>query len=94
MRRLPSQTAAAVETAIWYFNRYGNLRLNEPCDCGAQVRHNNGGNYHAIVRLAKDGGQVFMRREDSTCELLAPAKWEPIGEDEALNYIREHADWL
>ena len=23
----------------------------EPCDCGLQVRHNNGGNYHSIDRL-------------------------------------------
>jgi hypothetical protein len=23
----------------------------EPCDCGSRIRHNNGGNYHAIHRL-------------------------------------------
>ena len=23
----------------------------EPCDCGLQIRHNNGGNYHTIDRL-------------------------------------------
>ena len=24
---------------------------SEPCDCGLQIRHNNGGNYHAVDRL-------------------------------------------
>lgn len=23
----------------------------EPCDCGSQVRHNNGGNYHEVVNV-------------------------------------------
>lgn len=23
----------------------------EPCDCGSQIRHNDGGNYHAVDRL-------------------------------------------
>ena len=27
----------------------------EPCNCGDQVRHNNGGNYHRIARLVTVG---------------------------------------
>jgi len=27
------------------------ILYSEPCDCGSHIRHNNGGNYHARVRL-------------------------------------------
>ena len=41
----------------------------EPCDCGSQVRHNNGGNYHSIARLvtASDGeGNAAVVVENTT----------------------------
>ena len=35
--------------------------MTEPCDCGVQVRHNNGGNYHEIYACRADAGRWFVR---------------------------------
>ena len=47
----------------------------EPCDCGGQVRHNNGGNYHSIARLvtASDGeGNAAVVVENTTTREVFP----------------------
>jgi len=47
--------------------------LSEPCDCGYQIRHSNGGNYHQITTLAKDMGEYYII-EGSTSE-FDNAEW-------------------
>jgi hypothetical protein len=42
-----------VTTAIEALERLYYLRIEEPCNCGNQVLHNNGGNYHQIVEFRK-----------------------------------------
>lgn len=91
MRLLPSEQAAAMKKAIEKFNSTGQLTIEEPCDCGNQVRHNNGGNYHDIIRLARDKGQTLIM-EDTTSELEPPAEWEECNDPEAV--ISKLADWL
>ena len=47
----------------------------EPCDCGSQVRHNNGGNYHAVARLVtvSDGeGNAAVVIENTTTREAFP----------------------
>ncbi len=42
----------------------------EPCDCGSQIRHNNGGNYHAEWIVSYDKKKhCFTFYDGSTCEL-------------------------
>ena len=91
MRLLPSERKERVIEAIQRFNEDGRLEICEPCNCGSQIRHNNGGNYHEIVELARDGGQVFVKY-DSTSELSEPAEWIVCEDPEAV--IRECGDWL
>ena len=88
---LPSQQKERIEQAKETFHNTGKLTIEEPCNCGNQVMHNNGGNYHDIIHLAKDGGQVFIM-EDTTSELEAPAEWE-ICED-WQKVIDKNSDWL
>lgn len=33
------------------FEQETQVLYQEPCNCGSQIRHNNGGNYHEVVRL-------------------------------------------
>ncbi len=91
MRLLPSQAAQAITEAIEQFNSTGQLTIYEPCNCGGQIRHNDGGNYHEVIRLAHDNGQDFVMY-DSTSGLEAPAEWEPV--ENALPLIATYADWL
>lgn len=51
------------------------IRLMEPCDCGAMVRHNNGGNYHALVAVKFEGG-IWRSRQYTTCELVEKPEWK------------------
>ena len=91
MRLLPSEQAQRATQAIIQFSETGSLVINEPCDCGSHIRHNNGGNYHDIIFLQHDGDQAFVKYE-TTCELTPPAEWETCDDPEKV--IRDHADWL
>lgn len=50
------------------------------CDCGEQIRHNNGGNYHAVVRLHiikdEDGVYCVILEETNTREDFPGDKYE------------------
>lgn len=93
MRLMRLEQAAAIAAAIEEFNSTDKLTIREPCDCGHQVRHNNGGNYHDIIRLCRDmGGEVFVMN-DTTSELEAPAEWRETNEV-AENIVAAYADWL
>ena len=90
MRNLPSEQNENVEIAKETFRREGRLEIDEPCDCGGQIRHNNGGNYHEEISLVKDSGQVFVKY-GSTSE-YDESEWEICEDWESV--IEEHADWL
>ena len=92
MNILPSEAAARSVNALAEFNATGSYTISEPCDCGDRIRHNNGGNYHEIIDLALDGGQLYIRR-GSTCELVATPEWEQTNETPAAIFER-YADWL
>lgn len=60
----------------------------EPCDCGSQVRHNNGGNYHQFL-LIKKVNETYLIRWDDTCELTDDEPFISAGKQkylDALNY--------
>jgi len=52
----------------------------EPCNCGLQIRHNNGGNYHAVVRLHligdEDGVYCVILEKTSTREDFPGDRYE------------------
>jgi hypothetical protein len=91
MNLLPSERNNRIEQAIKDFEETGRLVISEPCNCGSHIRHNNGGNYHQIIHLARDGDKVFVAF-DSTCELVPSAEWEPCEDYRAL--ITDYGDWL
>ena len=63
------------------------VTLYEPCNCGSQVRHNNGGNYHEIVSVVKDKGKWY-KKEDSTCELTEPSEWFETKEESVIETLK------
>ena len=91
MRLLSSEQKKHIEEAVELFEKTGKLNIDETCDCGSHIRHNNGGNYHDFIRLRRDGDKIFIKY-DTTCELVAPAEWNPC--DDWKTVIRKNADWL
>ena len=92
MYLLPSERIQAIERALAEFAETDSLTIYEPCDCGSRIKHNSSGNYHEIIHLRRDSGQVFAKY-DTTCMLTPPAQWEERPLDpEAV--IRTNADWL
>ena len=91
MRLLPSGKEEKIGEAISWFLDNGTVTIQEPCNCGSNIRHNNGGHYHEIVTLKRDHSQVFVMY-DSTCELTPPAAWQECHDWRAV--IAENADWL
>jgi hypothetical protein len=55
----------------------------EPCDCGSRIRHNNGGNYHAIHRLHSledtNGVHCLILEETTTREDFPGDEFEVLG---------------
>jgi len=39
--------------------------LREPCNCGFNIRHNNGGNYHEVLKLLEFKGKLYMLSTDT-----------------------------
>jgi len=95
MYNLPSVQKRKTEKAKAIFLREKSLVIYEPCNCGSQIRHNNGGNYHEIIYLVIDDGKYFIM-SDSTSDFAPTPEWEELKgvEKEALSIIEEHADWL
>jgi len=52
----------------------------EPCDCGSQLRHNDGGNYHAVdkLHLIRDDDSIYcvILEETSTRERFPGDQYE------------------
>lgn len=90
---LPSEQKERIAKAINAYKKNGSLSIFEPCNCGYQVLHNNGGNYHDEIYLKRDSGKNFVKF-DTSCELVPPAQWEEITETEIINIIQENSDWL
>ena len=90
MRLLPSEQKSRIEAAKKEFEETGKLCIDEPCDCGGQVRHNNGGNYHEEVELRRDSGKVFVKF-GSTSD-YDQSEWEECENWQAV--IEERSDWL
>lgn len=84
--------AKASEAKDNLFLRHQTIQICEPCNCGGQIRHNNGGNYHEIITLQRDDGRYFVKM-DSTSEFWVP-EWKEISKEEAGKIIDENSDWL
>ncbi len=89
MRLLPTQQTDAQLAALRKFLEAGKLTLAEPCNCGGQVRHNNGGNYHDWNEFKADGGKWFVRL-GSTSD-YDDAEWQEVTFAELLDRIQEEA---
>jgi len=93
MRYLPSKRKQKIAEAIAAARRDGKITLYEPCNCGWQIRHNNGGNYHERCSFVVDEGKWY-KKVWSTCEFEEPAEWESSSWDEVVRFIESHADWI
>lgn len=90
MYLLPTEREQRIKAAIKTFEETGSLFIFEPCNCGSQIRHNNGGNYHEEIYLKADQG-VYVKHE-TTCELTPEAEWQIVDDWRAV--ITQNADWL
>ncbi len=93
MNNLPGEQKKLVEVAKAAFQKDGYLSIFEPCNCGSNIRHNNGGNYHDEIHLAHDGDKYF-RKDDNTCEMTESEGWEECTFEQVQSTIEENADWL
>jgi hypothetical protein len=93
MYHLPSEQTKLVEEAKKEFAEKGELTISEPCNCGSQIRHNNGGNYHCTVEFKKDSDRYFERRS-STSNFDSEPEWNETTEESILKTIEEWADCL
>ena len=55
----------------------GNVVLAEKCDCGPRILHNNGGNYHARLKIMRDENDRYWYKSYTTCELTS-YKWKKL----------------
>jgi len=95
MKYLPSEQEKKIRKAIAMARRDRKITLYEPCDCGWQIRHNNGGNYHERVAFELDRKtKQWYKMVWSTCEFEPEPEWEPSSWDEVEAFIKSHADWL
>jgi len=90
MRLLPSEQRKMEKEAIELFKDKERITLVEPCDCGSRIQHNDGGNYHQIIEIAKDDGRYFIMFDD-TCEFTEASEWEEITREEVTETIRDKA---
>ena len=90
MLLLPSEQSEAQARAIRLFLDCRDVRLYEPCDCGSQIRHNNGGNYHCILGFRMDAGEIY-RAQTFTGDYGPPFDWGPVKFSEAIDEIAQRA---
>ncbi|KKL92160.1 hypothetical protein LCGC14_1816500 [marine sediment metagenome] len=91
MHLLPNEQQERIQEALETLEKTGSLNIFEPCDCGNQICHNNGGNYHNEIYLRRDNGKMFVKYA-TTCELVEPAEWEECQDPESI--VKENSDWL
>ena len=93
MRLLPSEQGVEIKRSLALLDgmeQGDRLHLDEPCNCGARIQHDNGGNYHEIITIAFDMGSYYVKY-DTTCELVAAAEWDAITKEAAIDVVRERA---
>ena len=90
MKLLPTQQTDRQADALRQFLDARGVSLNEPCDCGSQVRHNNGGNYHAIVNFTMNAGKCW-RTETFTGDYGPDDDWKEIAFSAAVDEIAQLA---
>jgi len=62
-----------VEQILKQVENKGFAVLEEDCNCGLQIRHNNGGNYHQNVEYSKGTEpNEYYEQWDDSCELDGP----------------------
>jgi len=62
------------------------VSLHEKCDCGSRIQHNDGGNYHSILRLTRDETGRYWVKYDSTCTLTRE-RWEELKPEDLADTI-------
>ena len=86
---LPSEMTDRQKLAFSMLLAEGQVTLNDPCDCGSHIRHNNGGNYHLSSTYRLDGGRCFKRTTSSSeYDALEPG-WQELKFSEAVDEIAE-----
>jgi len=87
---LPSRQSKLQCKAVMLFLAEGGIQLDEPCDCGSHVRHNNGGNYHKVLRVRADSGKFYIQH-DITYEDSTPSDWTDHPISDVLGLIVDKA---
>ena len=77
--------------AFGLLHRHGGVILKEKCDCGPyQIKHNNGGNYHARLKLVRNKEGRYYIMHDDTCELETDWQfWKEVSCQELIREINE-----
>lgn len=92
MYLLSSERQKRIQEAMKTLERTGRLSIFEPCDCGSQIRHNCGGNYHSEIFLRRNSRKIFFVKFETSSMLAASAEWQECQDPKAI--IKENSDWL
>ena len=69
----------------------------EPCNCGLQIRHNNGGNYHAVDQLHligdEDGVYCIILETTTTREGFPGERYEILTFQDGV-FLLEDEEWV
>jgi hypothetical protein len=90
MKLLPTQQTERQKSFLRKFLDEGKIDLCEPCDCGNMVRHNNGGNYHALTQFRMEGGKVY-RNATNTSDYAPEDDWREVTFSAAIDEIAQLA---
>ena len=77
-----------MKEAILGLHQSGRIDLDEPCNCGDQIRHNNGGNYHQWVVIDYDKDTYYLQIGD-TCGLTENELPKEINISDVVKVIRD-----
>ena len=76
--------------AFGLLHRHGGVILKERCDCSHKIRHNNGGNYHARLKLVRGKEGRYYIMHDDTCRLDTDWQfWKKVSCQEVIKEINE-----
>lgn len=87
---LPTAQTKAQRDALSLLLNNNGVHLTEPCNCGGQIRHNNGGNYHSIVAFRLDAGKCW-RMGSFTGDYAPPEEWDEVPFGKAVDEITDLA---
>lgn len=92
MKNLSSRQKELVTAMLEKLAKRETIEINEPCNCGGQTRHNNGGNYHEYFVARMDEGKWYSKIGNTSD--WDDAKWEETSKEAVVKYVTDHADWL